>query len=109
MSQAFGVLNQGTARLLWRTRPRYRGSRCGTVHGCRATRSPSDGELRAAQSSRRSSQRPPLVIADALSLHGPSPQHPQHEKINRDADRERDQNKPFHFLHFGTRNWPGLI
>jgi len=25
MSQAFGVLNQGTARLLWRTRPRHRG------------------------------------------------------------------------------------
>ena len=31
MSQAFGVLNQGTARLLGRTRPPYRGSRCGTV------------------------------------------------------------------------------
>ena len=29
MSQAFGVLNQGTARLFRRTRPRYRGSRCG--------------------------------------------------------------------------------
>jgi hypothetical protein len=33
-----------------------------------------------------------------LFLAGPSPQHPQHEQINRDADRQRDHNKPFHFF-----------
>ena len=39
-------------------------------------------------------------------LAGPSPQHPHDQQVNRDANRERDQNKPFHFLHFSTRNWP---